>query len=155
SHFSDGALTPEELIGSAQTAGIGVLALTDHDTIAGLERAQTAASRLQVALVAGVEISTSWRAQSIHILGLWIDPACRTLVARLEGLAQLRRERLRAMCLKLAKLRLPGERLKALVEAQGSILTRTHLAQALVAEGCVDRADEAFRKYLAKGKPAH
>lgn len=155
SHYSDGELTPEELMASAAKAGINAIALTDHDTIAGLDRAQSAARHLGLKLIAGVEVSVAWRAQSIHLVGLWIDPSDRTLVGHLEGQAELRRERIQQMCAKLTKQRLPGDKLLATLEAHGGILTRTHLAQAMVAEGCVSATDDAFRKYLAKGKPGH
>src|SRR5579883_1831851 len=70
---SDGALPPGDLVRAAADAGVGLLALTDHDTTDGLAEAAGAAPGAGLALVPGVEISTGWRAQSIHILGLWID----------------------------------------------------------------------------------
>ncbi len=72
---SDGSLTPSELIELAAQAGIGVLALTDHDTVAGLDEAQRAADGIGMRLVPGVEISAAWHFQTVHVLGLWIDPA--------------------------------------------------------------------------------
>ena len=74
SNCSDGSLSPAELVARAAAAGVQVLALTDHDTVAGLEEAQRAAGEHGMQLVPGVEISASWRAQAIHVLGLWIDP---------------------------------------------------------------------------------
>ena len=71
---SDGTLTPADLVGAAHAAGIRVLALTDHDTTAGLEAAWEAAGALGMDLVAGVEISVSWSSQTVHVLGLNIDP---------------------------------------------------------------------------------
>ena len=71
---SDGALTPAELITRAQACGVEVLALTDHDTVAGVAEAAATASVVGLRLIAGVEISATWRSQVIHILGLWIDP---------------------------------------------------------------------------------
>ncbi len=155
SNCSDGALTPAELVAHAAAAGVQFLALTDHDSTEGLEAARTAAHEFRVGLVPGVEISSSWRAQAIHVLGLWIDPASATLRALLRSQAELRRARIRSICARLDKARLPGEALLAAVQAQPGIPTRSHLAVAMVAAGHVARIDEAFRKYLNKGKPGH
>ncbi len=155
SNCSDGALTPAELVTRAAAARIDVLALTDHDTIAGLADAASHAGELGVQLVTGVEISASWRSQAIHVLGLWIDPANAALQRALAGQAELRSLRMRRICARLSAVGLPGERLLAAVEAKPGLPTRAHLAAALVAEGIVTRADEAFRKYLRRGRAAH
>jgi predicted metal-dependent phosphoesterase TrpH len=155
SNRSDGALAPAELVARAGAAGIGFLALTDHDTVSGLDEAAAAARGAGVSLVAGVEISAAWRAQDIHVLGLWIDPASATLRERLGSQADRRRLRLRKMCARLGKAGLPGDELLAAVEAQPGLPTRAHLAEALRASGLVARTDEAFRKYLGKGRPGH
>ena len=152
---SDGSLPPAELVERAAAAGVGVLALTDHDTTAGLADAGGAAARLGVTLVPGVEISTAWRHQSIHILGLWIDPSSRTLRDALDAQADRRRARMRRICAALTKAGLPGDELLSAVEAQPGLPTRTHLAAALLAGGHVHRAEDAFRKYLGNGKRAH
>ncbi len=155
SHFSDGALSPAELLAGAAARGIEVLALTDHDTVAGLDAAQRAAQDHAVRLVPGVEISASWRAQAIHVLGLWIDPASAALEASLAAQAGLRWIRMRKICLRLSKLGLPGDELLRSVAAQPGLPTRAHLAHALTAGGHVQNFDEAFRRYLGQGKPAH
>ena len=155
SNRSDGALTPQQLVASAALAGVGVLALTDHDTIDGLEEAQTCAAAAGIKLVAGVEISAGWRAQAIHVLGLWIDPAHPQLLIALAEQAALRRARMRNICVRLEQQGLPGLELLARVEGQAGLPTRSHLAQAMVAAGHVATTDEAFRKYLKKGKAAH
>jgi predicted metal-dependent phosphoesterase TrpH len=155
SNCSDGSLPPGELVQRAAAAGVLVLALTDHDTIAGIEEAQGAAGRAGIELVPGVEISASWRSQAIHVLGLWIDPAARPLQLMLASQADRRRIRMRKICARLAKLGLPGDALLAAVEASPGVPTRSHLAAALVAGGHVARTDDAFRKYLGAGKAAH
>jgi predicted metal-dependent phosphoesterase TrpH len=123
--------------------------------VAGLEEADHSAGVHGLRLVPGVEISASWRAQAIHVLGLWIDPASEELRGVLGTQAERRRSRMRKMCDRLGKLGLPGGELLAAVEAQPGLPTRAHLANALVAGGHVDRADHAFRKYLGSGKPAN
>jgi predicted metal-dependent phosphoesterase TrpH len=155
SNCSDGALPPAELVARAAAAGVDVLALTDHDSVAGLEEAQHSAAIHGLRLVPGSEISASWRAQSIHVLGLWIDPAGAELRAALATQAERRLARMRKMCARLGKLGLPGAELLAAVELCPGVPTRTHLASALVAGGHVARADEAFKKYLGSGKSAH
>jgi predicted metal-dependent phosphoesterase TrpH len=155
SNRSDGALSPAELVRRAAAAGLEVLALTDHDSIAGLDEAGAAAAEARIGLVPGVEISASWRGQGIHILGLWIDPAAQRLRERLDSQAERRRVRMRAICARLSKLGLPGAELLAVVEAAPGLPTRAHLAEALRAGGHVNRTDDAFRKYLGRGKAAH
>jgi len=155
SNCSDGALTPAELVARAAAAGVEVLALTDHDTVAGLTEADHSAGVHGLRLVPGVEISASWRAQAIHVLGLWIDPASAELRSVLKMQAERRRARMRKICARLEKLGLPGPLLLAAVEAQPGLPTRAHLANAMVAGGHVSRADEAFRRYLGAGKPAN
>ena len=155
SHHSDGSLSPADLVGHAARAGIGMLALTDHDTVAGVAEARGAARQFGIRLVPGVEISTTWRHQAIHVLGLWIDPACEPLANLLRGQAVRRRERMRRICGKLQRLGLPGDELLSAVESVPGLPTRSHLAAALVAGGHVKRAEDAFRKFLGAGKPGH
>jgi predicted metal-dependent phosphoesterase TrpH len=155
SNCSDGALTPAELLEQAAAAGVKVLALTDHDTVAGLDEAQRSAQVHDIRLVPGVEISASWRSQAIHVLGLWIDPASPELRSLLRTQGELRRVRMRKICARLDRLKLPGAELLAAVERHPGLPTRAHLAAAMVAGGHVDTAEAAFRKYLGKGKTAH
>ncbi len=152
---SDGSLRPAELVARAAAARLDVLALTDHDTIEGVEEAASAATRLGLRLVPGVEISASWRAQAIHVLGLWIDPACASLRVALQAQAAQRGLRMRKICARLSETGLPGERLLQRVLANPGLPTRAHLAAALVSEGIVARSEDAFRKYLGKGRAAH
>lgn len=155
SNCSDGALSPAALIERAVAAGVRVLALTDHDTVAGLDEAQRAANEQGLRLVPGVEISAAWRSQAVHVLGLWIDPASPELRSVLHAQGELRRMRMRKICARLEKLRLPGAELLAAVQSNPGLPTRAHLAAAMVAGGHVDTPDAAFRKYLSKGKAAH
>jgi predicted metal-dependent phosphoesterase TrpH len=155
SNCSDGSLTPAELVQRAAAAGVAMLALTDHDTVAGLDAAQNAGGLAGVRIVPGVEISASWRSQFIHVLGLWIDPASARLRSALCLQAERRRVRMRTICAALSDLGLPGAALLAAVEAHPGLPTRSHLAAALVAGGHVSRTDHAFRKYLGAGCAAH
>ncbi|MDP9082269.1 MAG: PHP domain-containing protein [Pseudomonadota bacterium] len=152
---SDGSLSPTELIARAAAGGVQVLALTDHDSVAGLEEAHHEACARGLTLVPGVEISAAWRIQAIHVLGLWIDAASPELRRMLSTQEARRRVRMRSMCARLDKQGLPGDALLAAVQASPGIPTRSHLAQAMVAGGHVERAEQAFRKYLGAGKSAH
>ena len=151
---SDGTLPPRELIARAAAAGIQVLALTDHDSTAGLEEAAQAARACGVRLVPGVEISAAWRSQAIHVLGLWIDPESPELRGALAQQAGRRRSRLRAICALLSEKGLPGPQLLAAVEGRHELPTRTHLAAALVDAGLARDAGEAFRLHLGRGRVA-
>jgi predicted metal-dependent phosphoesterase TrpH len=155
SNCSDGSLSPAALVERAACAGVEVLALTDHDTVAGLDEAQRSALRHGLRLVPGVEISASWRSQAIHVLGLWIDPDSTRLRGMLRAQGDLRRVRMREICARLEKLRLPGAELLAAVQAHAGLPTRAHLAAAMVAGGHVATTNAAFRTYLNKGKAAH
>ena len=155
SSCSDGSLTPSELLVHAAAAGVEVLALTDHDTVAGLEEAHHRARALGVELVPGVEISAAWRSQVIHILGLWIDPAGAALRSRLSTQQERRRTRMTKICGRLTKIGLPGAELLATVQGSPGVPTRAHLAHAMVAGGWVESPEQAFRKYLGAGKSAH
>jgi predicted metal-dependent phosphoesterase TrpH len=155
SNCSDGALAPAALLAHAAAAGVEVLALTDHDTVAGVEQAGQSAALHGLTLVPGVEISAAWRAQSIHVLGLWIDPCSVQLLEVLDAQAERRRLRMRKICARLEKLGLPGSELLSAVQAHPGLPTRAHLANAMVAAGHVERTDAAFRKYLGPGKAAH
>ena len=154
SSCSDGALQPAELVRQCAAAGVQVLALTDHDTTAGLDEAWRQALELGVRLVPGVEISASWRAQSIHVLGLWIDPAQQALRNALDGQAVRRVTRMRNICEHLTRRGLPGGQLLATVEAVDGMPTRAHLAAAMVEAGHARSTEDAFRKHLGRGVAA-
>ncbi len=154
STHSDGSLTPTDLVARAAAAGVEVLALTDHDTTAGLEEAHRAAAGAGITLVPGVEISASWRAQTVHVLGLWIDPVAPLLTTALAAQAAQRCQRMRGICEYLTTRGLPGDSLLQTVTAHAGLPTRTHLAAALVAGGHADSTEDAFRRYLGRGKAA-
>jgi len=152
---SDGLLTPAELVAYAASKGVRVLALTDHDDVAGLAEAETAAAQHGLTLIAGVEISVTWRRRTLHIVGLRIDPQSPSLV---QGLAQIRAGRhIRAqgMAASLDKAGISGSLEGAYAYAQQGIISRTHFAQYLVAQGHAPDTRSVFKKYLVKGKPGY
>ena len=146
---SDGTLTPEELVQAAITAGVKAMAITDHDTLAGWERAIAAAGN-QLEIIPGLELSTIHRARSLHILGYYPDRA--KLEPPLQDRIAGRQRRAQAMADKLAELGFPID----LPEMPGDVAPgRPHVAQALVNAGYVTHAQEAFTRWLGDGGPAY
>jgi len=152
---SDGSLSPTELVAAAHAGGVDVLALTDHDTTDGLAEAADCARRLGLQLVPGVEISVSWQAQTIHVLGLGIDPACEALQTGLSGLCEFRNWRAEEIGRRLEKAGFPGCYAGARRLARGNIVGRTHFAHHLVAEGHARSARHVFKRFLVNNKPGY
>lgn len=155
SSASDGALTPAELIQRAAAQGVNWLALTDHDTTAGLKEARQSARAVQINLIAGVEISTTWNNKCLHIIGLNIDPDYLPLQSGLKSLQATRGERARKIGLKLEKKRIPGAYEAVRQRAGNSMITRTHFAEFLQVNHHVPTLQSAFDHYLGQGKPAY
>ena len=165
---SDGDLSPAEVVTLAERKRLAAVALTDHDTTAGVAEAAAAAEALAVRFVAGVEISAAFSSLSarrtdgaLHMVGLGIDPAQPALA---DGLARIRRGRRERNPKMLAKLRGLGLDVRmsellavAGVEAEGAerVIGRLHMARLLVRKGCVRDLDEAFARYLGRGRPAY
>ncbi len=153
---SDGRRSPEEVVELAIAGGLDVIALTDHDNTRGVRPAQRAAAgRLRV--ITGVELSSSWQHESIHVLGYFVDPEAAPLTAHYRLLRERRRHRMAAM---VACLRATGVRVTMLeVDVQrgdGRVPhTRPHLARALVAAGYATSSAEAFNRYIGNGLPGH
>jgi predicted metal-dependent phosphoesterase TrpH len=153
---SDGTLEPAVLAKRAFDNGVKLWSLTDHDEIGGQEAAAQAARELGLAYVAGVEISVTWAAETLHIVGLRLDPTSRTLV---DGLHKTRSGRLR-------RAEQIGEQLKvagingafegALRYADNpNLVSRTHFARFLVEEGVCRDVREVFSRFLVAGKPGY
>jgi predicted metal-dependent phosphoesterase TrpH len=156
SRFSDGLLSPTQLIELAARNGVDAIALTDHDTTDGLEEAAAAAGHAAIVLVPGVEVSVSWGDTTLHVVGLNVDPAAPALMAGLKSIRDGRFGRAQRIAAELERLGL-GETLEgALALADNkSMLSRSHFGRFLAAEGRVKSTQVAFDKYLAKGKPAY
>ncbi|MBF6649005.1 PHP domain-containing protein [Methylobacter sp. BlB1] len=152
---SDGALSPTELIKRAHEQGVTSLALTDHDTTAGLAEARAAAAASGIKLISGIELSTSWHDKCFHIVGLGINPDYGPLAQATQNLQTVRLERAEKIAQKLEKKRIPGA-FEAVKRAAGdSMITRTHFADFLLSQHHVSTQQEAFDRYLARGKPAY
>lgn len=153
SNISDGLLSPAELVAHAANHGVRVLALTDHDDIAGLAEARQAAVQHGIQLVNGVEISVTWKKRTLHIVGLNINPDDESLRAGLAVVRSSRLDRARQMALGLEKAGIHGSFEAASSYANQSILTRMHFARFLVERQYAKDAKSVFKKYLVKGKP--
>jgi predicted metal-dependent phosphoesterase TrpH len=151
---SDGALSPTELVKRAHEKGVTVLALTDHDTTNGLAEAQQAAAELGMRLINGIELSASHLNQCLHIVGLNIDPNNPALS---EGIAQqqkIRDLRAKQIAEKLEKKKIFGAYEFVTQAAGNGEITRSHFADFLLTHQHVTTQQEAFDRYLSKGKPA-
>ena len=154
SNVSDGLLPPADLVTRAANNGVTVLALTDHDDVAGLVQARAAASELDLQLINGVEISVSWGTHTLHIVGLNIDPEAAELVAGLAMLRAGRGERALKMAEQLARAGIPDSLAGAYQYAGNkNLIGRMHFARYLVAQGVVKDVRTVFKRYMVKGKP--
>lgn len=153
---SDGRLTPAALVRLAAEKGLDVIAITDHDSIGGIDDAMLAARSLpSLKVIPGVEINTDIPNGEVHILGYFLDHQSQELDQTLKGLRQSRGQRARRIIAKLAKLgiHVDWERIKQLA-GDGSI-GRPHIAQAMLEQGYIHSLQEAFNKYLGRRGPAY
>jgi hypothetical protein len=155
STHSDGMLAPAELVDRVADAGVELMALTDHDTTSGLDQARDQCQRRGIRMIDGVELSSTWRGQTIHVIGLGIDASHRTLVDGIERLCALRRARLHAIAERLERKSIPALALLARLESEHPVVTRTHLARALVGARHAKSMAEAFKRYLGRGGAGH
>lgn len=156
-HFSDGALSPAELVALAAERGVTALAITDHDSVEGVAPARAAAEALRardasggapLEIVAGIEVSSTLEGQDLHVLGYFIDWRSETLAARLARFRDERRARARAILERLASLGAPVPEEEVFASAGPGVVGRPHIAQALLKAGHVPTIDVAFQRYL-------
>ena len=152
---SDGILTPSEVVLRAHEKGVNVLALTDHDTVAGVAEARQQAESLGMRLINGVEISTLWENRSIHIVGLGFDISHEKMTALLAEQAKLREIRAQEIGAKLERIGVEHAYSEAKKLAGDGEVTRAHYARHLVQIGKVSNDGQAFKRYLGQGKSAY
>jgi predicted metal-dependent phosphoesterase TrpH len=152
---SDGTLSPTALIERAAAAGVEVLALTDHDTLAGLGEARTAAAALGLTLIPGVEVSVTWGGRTVHIVGLGVDVHCQELQEGLAGLLEYRGWRAAEIARRLEKAGYEGALDGARAYSNGTLIGRTHFARFLVERGAAPDLRGVFKRFLVEGKPGH
>lgn len=153
---SDGTLSPTELMRFAAECGCNTVALTDHDTAAGVSEARSEAHRLGIRFIAGIEVSSLWGGRSIHVVGLGIDDTNPVLTRKVREFEVSRTRRAAQIAEKLAALGIPGMLEKAMAFAENKLnVSRVHFALALLEAGAVKNQQEAFDRYLGDGKPAY
>ena len=153
SYYSDGLLSPSEVVRLASKAGCDLFSLTDHDTTDGIAEAKLEADKVSLNLINGVEISAFWRNMAIHIIGLGVDINNDELQTGLEHNQELRKNRAEKIALSLWRSGIKDALEKAQSISGGHMLTRTHFAQMLIQEGYCKDMKSVFRRYLTGKKP--
>ncbi len=155
---SDGMLTPEQLVEKAAAIGLKVLGITDHDSIAGIDAGRRAAEKHGVRLVPGIELSCGWegRDSSVHVLGLFVNTEAAELVDLLETQKKSRFARAHKILSLLTQQGFVMDELAASFNnSPEKVLGRPHLARFLVEKGYVKDFQEAFDRFLLRGRPAY
>lgn len=153
--YSDGIYSPEALIDKCAALGIFTIALTDHDHIGGIQKAQEYGTTVGVEVISGVELSVSMEGKDIHILGYFFDPTNKQLQEVLSFFREQRFKRAERMVHKLNALHIPITMDAVLHHAREGAVGRPHIAHAMVTEGYVTSYHEAFARYLGTDCPAY
>ncbi len=153
---SDGALSPGAVLELAEKSRLDVIALSDHDTTAGVRRLREVGIRGSIQVVSAIEVSSTLDGRELHVLGYFVDPHSDAIRAHEIRAVTLREKRMKGMVRRLAEGGIEVE-FDAVVEAAGperTALSRPHLARALVAAGHVGNVPEAFDRYIGDDHPA-
>jgi 3',5'-nucleoside bisphosphate phosphatase len=152
--YSDGALSPTEVVRLAHRAGLSTIAITDHDHTGAIEEARLAGTPLGIDVVSGVELSVAIDGREVHVLGMFFDHTHRPLLEYMEFLRAARRTRAERIVGRLNSLRVPLTLEAVLEQADGGAVGRPHVAAAMVAGGFAGSIQEAFGRFLRDGGPA-
>jgi len=152
---SDGSLSPEELVRAGKKARLRALALTDHDTVSGLESAQRTGRITCLEVIPGCELSVQSPSGFMHIIGLWVSSGPSQLQSALDWMQEKRRQRNACMLEKLRLLGIAIEDREVKEEARGESVGRPHIAQVLVQKGIVSDLEQAFSQYLGSQGSAY
>lgn len=153
STFSDGKYPPSKLVKLAKNIGLHTIAITDHDSLGGIEEATHQGKIQGVEVIAGVEISTVWQGQSVDVLGYGIQHI-EWLDQKLLAYRKARKERAKLILKKLEKLGMPLTMAEVEQQAKNGLIGRPHIAQAMVVKGYAFSVSEVFNHYLGDGMPA-
>lgn len=151
---SDGLKTPSQVIREAQDASLDVIAITDHDTVKGVQEALAAAAGSGLYVIPGVELNIQFSSE-LHMLGYFIDPGSDVLNRKLEELAFRRRTRVNMIVQKLQALGLEIRKEDVEAHSAGQSIGRSHVGHTMVDMGYAKDMNDAFTRYLAKGRPAY
>ena len=152
---SDGALSPAELLAKVRDAGLGIISITDHDSVGAVEEAIGLGQTLGVEVIPGVELSAVVDGSEIHILGYFIDHRNEALLASLAGFREERLRRAERIVGKLNRMNIPLSMDAVMANVSGDSVGRPHIANALVNEGHAQNYRQAFSKYIGDGRPAY
>ena len=152
---SDGSYSPRDLIRYAKQKGLACISVTDHDTMSSQEECADEAKKLGIELIAGIEISAQFEPGTLHILGFFLDKNHPELKATLEDIQKARRERNLQIIERLNRLGIPITLEEVKEVSGGKQVGRPHFARVLLKKGVVKSMQEAFDKYLAKGKAGY
>ncbi len=152
---SDGSFTPSELAREAARAGVAAIALTDHDSVSGVAEITSAGEECGLEVIAGVELSTEYEDEEVHVVGLFIDPENEALSEQLRRFVDNRNNRNKQMIEKLAEAGFSITP-EAVYEANpDSVVARPHIARYLVSTGQASDVNEVFERYIAAGRPCY
>jgi len=155
-HYSDSTFTPEDVVQRTCESQVHCIAVTDHDTVEGIQPIENLALKYGIEVVPGVELSCEEQNRDIHILGYFIDKNNQALLSALQGFQSTRVKRIHLMIEKLADLGITNIRYEEVAEqTQANVVGRLHLALLLIRKGWVADLREAFGKYLGDGAPAY
>ena len=152
---SDGTMSPRDVTSLAAMFGLKAIALTDHDTMAGIDEAGEAGALLGVTIVPGIEISTDYQGREVHVLGYFLDHKSPKLQSYVDWVRQQRLDRLEKIAEKLQKKGFDVNLEEILAAHPDATPGRPHLAQRLVELGAAENVKEAFRKYLGEGRSCY
>lgn len=153
--YSDGNLSPVELVRKANGAGLRMLGISDHDSVGGLDEAIRAGDELGIEIIPGMELSASSPDGEIHVLGYFMDYRSGDLEDALSVFRKKRLDRVERIVGKLNRLKIPLTVESVLAEATGDSVGRPHIASALVNNGHATTYHQAFSKYIGEGRPAY
>lgn len=150
---SDGQWLPEQVGQEALVRGISMVAITDHDTTNGIERAKLGAPS-QIRIIPGIEISTEQAGKDVHILGYWIDITNRNLQTTLTNMREARHGRIGEMISKLNNIGIDLDIDAVYAHSQEDVISRSHIAAELQRRGLIEKKSEAFDRWIGIGGPA-
>lgn len=153
--FSDGSLSPAQVVRTAKERKIAAVGITDHDTMEGVAAAQTAGQRYDVEVVPGLELSTNKGEKNFHLLGYYCDPHNKRLKNLLEQMAAGRHQRMKKMIAKLKEMGMEVDPAVILAQTKGQAPGRPHLALELCRKGYCSTPAEAFTRFIGRGCPAY
>ena len=154
SYFSDGTFAPEEIADRAKRAGLKAVALTDHDTVEGCERTATASAKEGIEFIVGTELTAEHNDHELHVLAYLVDPQNSKLVSEIAKFQKVRQQRIREMVARINELNIPLNVDEVFALANCRSPGRPHVARALVKARLCGTLDEAFERFLKKGRPA-